>query len=193
MTLLQENLRVSRSRVVRLVLVTLIMAFSTVTAACGAATGAGEPTTTGNSGRAHTNDSELGSIEEKHKTTLSEDPDLFFPTQLQGVRDGEPRAVMQALARGRLTLDDDCLRISSGSYDGNLLIWPPDYSFRATGGNVRILDEENRVVAKTGDRIEVGGGEVPGRSLRNIAYVGKSLGQKILRRCPGPYWLVGEV
>lgn len=109
---------------------------------------------------------------------------IFFPVQ-KGPRTGAP----DARAVGKLTLTDGrCLRLKElEGYRGDLLIWPPDYSLYTEGGFIRILDENDKVVAEVGDYLDMGGGII---SL-DVASISKNLRQELPKHCPPPYFLVG--
>ena len=105
----------------------------------------------------------------------SDASDAFFPKQRPG---GD---MMMADIRGEFLLDDEgCLRVAGN--DRVVPIWPADFSVDREDGQVRVLNSRGRVVARVGEEVYMGGGEV-GRSLEGIAGVEK--------RCSGTYWLVG--
>lgn len=115
----------------------------------------------------------------------------FFPTQK---RTEGPRLTPEALAVGELVADDGgCLRFGSGPYAGSLPIWPPGYALRAEGGDVRVVDGRGQVVARVGDEVRAGRGEDPGSSLEGVGYLDERSQRELPRRCPGPYFLVGQV
>jgi len=122
-------------------------------------------------------------------TTQSQDtaPSVsFFPVQLEKYAK-EPYP--SALATGVLVLDNGHLRLkpATGVGDSNLLIWPYGYSLYTEGKEIQIINGEGKAVARMGDIIKVGGGEIP------IVIVGKYIGQTLPDDCIGPYWLVSEV
>jgi hypothetical protein len=91
---------------------------------------------------------------------------------------------MEALATGMLILEDGYLRLSPSYSDDNfLIIWPKGYSLDKNGDEIRILDEEGQVVARVGDNISAGGGEV-GKGI-----VEKFIDKHLPDDCEGPYWL----
>lgn len=183
----------TRLSIARVVLVVSVFIVPVGAAACATDNAIGGSTTEGFE-FGNTTDSTHGSNTEGHVTTSSTNSDLFFPTQIQGVEEGEPRATPDAMYSRELTLDDNgCLRLDSKPTEKYLLIWPPGYTIKAEGNKVSILDEENRMVATTGRKIKVSGGEIPGQSIEGIAYLSKRLQRELPRRCAGPYWLVGEV
>ncbi len=83
-----------------------------------------------------------------------------------------------------------CLRLEHGGGFTEVPIWPPRFDLRTEGGEVRVLDGEGGIVARVGDRVEMGGGEV--WSLAGIRSVDGRTRRELEERCPGPYWLVGE-
>lgn len=119
-----------------------------------------------------------------HDNTPSLTP--FFPVQKSGLDQ------MLSLAEGKLVLDNGYLRIKRilalrfiGESD--LLIWPYGYSLRIEGKEIQVIDSDGQVVARVGDRIKVGGGEVPAEIVE------KYIGQPLPDDCKGPYWIVSEV
>lgn len=95
---------------------------------------------------------------------------------------------MDALFEGILTLENGCLRLQDGADEGYAAIWPFGFSFRAEGDEVDTLDGEGESVARVGERILVGGGELPGVTAEELApHVEQSV------RCAGTYWSVASV
>lgn len=95
---------------------------------------------------------------------------------------------MLALLEGKLILSERCLRIeSSGGGESHAAIWPVGYSFSADEAGVHIISASTQVVARVGNTIRVGGGEVPHPSDEAFAqgYLGDS-------QCPGTYWIVSD-
>ena len=94
-----------------------------------------------------------------------------------------------ALAKGRLVLDDNCLRLKPFYFfsKGDLLIWPYGYSFKTQDSKICIADADGLIVARVGDWIKVGGGEI------TLDIVEKYLGKPLPENYPGPYWLVSGV
>jgi len=111
-------------------------------------------------------------------------PGLALP-QLR-VRSG---AFMAALLQGTLVAHDGCLRVSPGDgAPGHLILWQPDYYLTDSGGTPAILDRTGAVVARVGEPIQVGGGEVP--FTDDLA---AQLQSPVPPECGGPYWLMGEL
>lgn len=117
--------------------------------------------------------------------TSQSDLDVFFPRQLFGSGGG-----MMALIRGELTLDENgCLRIVGSGYD-SVPVWPADFGIDAPEGGVRVLDKNGQVVGEVGEKIELGGGEIPKGVLGGNDLMEKHDVRELLERCPGDYWLV---
>lgn len=116
-------------------------------------------------------------------------PGVLFPRHETPVGGPMP----QAATTGYLVVDEaGCLRLTySGSYN-NVLVWPPDYSLKAAGGEVLVLNEEGETVARVGDKVHLGGGEV-GTSLEGIEALSERTRRELQESCPGSYWLVSEV
>lgn len=110
----------------------------------------------------------------------------FFPIQLDKYA---KEAYPSALATGILALDNGRLRLKpiTGIGDSNLLIWPPDFSVHIQDNTIHILNKDGNTVARVGDKIKAGGGQVPAEIVE------KYIGQPLPDNCPGPYWLVSEV
>jgi beta propeller repeat protein len=120
--------------------------------------------------------------------TTTDSPVTFFPVQTEKYAN-EPYPL--ALARGTLVLDAGCLRLShmfaTGFIESDLLVWPPGFSVRSENGVIVILDRSGEEVARTGDALEVGGGQV------TADIVEKYTEQSVPADVPGPYWLVSQV
>jgi len=109
----------------------------------------------------------------------------FFPVQSDEFA-GE--AYPSALATGILALDGGYLRLEyQGTTDSDLLIWPPGFSIYIQDDTIHVLNKDGNEVARLGDEIKAGGGQVP------LVIVGKYTGQTLPEDCPGPYWLISEV
>ncbi len=109
---------------------------------------------------------------------INPDPSVCFP-QLK-MRSGE---FMESLVIGELTLEDCYLRI-----DGALIIWQPDYFVNNNDGTIEILDRNGEVVARVGEEVCMGGGEIT-----SIEHINKLLKEPLPQDCEGPYWLMGEM
>jgi hypothetical protein len=98
-------------------------------------------------------------------------------------------AFMEALLSGTLIEQSGCLRVSpDGKQPGHLLIWQPGYTVRRAGDRLEIVDSTDKVVARVGEPLRTGGGEVPlTDSLR------KQLKAPLDAACVGPYWIMGQL
>ncbi len=115
---------------------------------------------------------------------VTPDPTIQFP-QLRT----RSATFMAALLEGKLIVKDGYLRVSAGDSDrGALIIWQPDYFLNNNEGVVEILDRDGEVVARVGEEIRVGGGEVP--LTENLQ---QQLREPLPEQCEGPYWLMGEL
>jgi hypothetical protein len=72
-----------------------------------------------------------------------------------------------------------------------LPIWRPDFTLGTDQGGIAIRNGAGRVLARVGDTIRIGGGEVPSDEAAWLSTA--ALRQKPPAECPGPYWLVGEI
>jgi hypothetical protein len=112
--------------------------------------------------------------------------DVFFPTQKES---GTPQ--MEVLGRGWLVYQGGCLRITPFYYfgKGELIIWPYGYGYEVAGREVRVLNQDGKVVARSGHWIKVGGGLAANKEIAEKIY-----GQPIPEdKYPGPYFICGEV
>jgi hypothetical protein len=71
---------------------------------------------------------------------------------------------MTALVRGTLESDGKCFWLGAvHGYPGpkmhKYILWP--YGYTARSNPLRVLDESGRVLARVGDQVNLGGGEVP--------------------------------
>lgn len=104
----------------------------------------------------------------------------FFPMQKEPAT-----SYMLALLSDKpeeLTIKDGCLR--AGGY---LLVWPYGYSLSTDGEVIQIIDDNGQPIMRVGDKIKLGGGEMPSE---RIAQYSAELPSD---RCSGPYWIIGEV
>jgi hypothetical protein len=106
----------------------------------------------------------------------------FFPQQHT-----PPTDFMGALLSGKLILEKSCLRIQDNDENNYLLIWPKDYSFNVEGDSVQIKDGSGYIVVKVGDKVNVGGGEIPSELIED--FVDKTFPSD----CSGPYWSVASI
>lgn len=115
---------------------------------------------------------------------VTPDPTIAFP-QLKM----RSAAFMEALAAGELIVQNGCLRVQAhSSTASHLIIWQADYFLNKHNGTIEILDRNGAVVARVGDEIRMGGGEVP-----LTPDLERQLREPVLKQCEGPYWLMGEL
>ena len=113
---------------------------------------------------------------------VTPDPSVHFPP-LRTLR----AAFMAALLPGKLSVTEGCWRVT-GSGRSHLVIWQPDFFVNNNEGVIEILDRNGEVVARVGEEIRIGGGEVPlTEELKQL------LREPLPERCGGPYWSMGEL
>ena len=113
---------------------------------------------------------------------VTPDPTIHFP-QLRT----RSAAFMEALLQGKLAVTEGCLRVT-GSGGSHLVIWQPDFFVNNHEGVIEILDRNGEVVARVGEEIRIGGGEVPlTEKLKQL------LREPLPEQCRGPYWSMGEL
>lgn len=101
----------------------------------------------------------------------------FFPQQKENLT-----IYMDAELVGELVLGKGCLRV-----DDDLLVWPHGFSVSTEDRVTQIIDNNGQPIMRVGDKIKLGGGEMPSE---HIAQYSADLPSD---RCSGPYWIVGEV
>jgi hypothetical protein len=112
--------------------------------------------------------------------------DVFFPTQKDP---GLPQ--MELSGRGWLAFINGslCVRPPWVFGKSQLIIWPYGYSYEVKGLEVRVLNRDGKVVARSGHWITYGGGPAV-----NVDTVNDILGNTIdEERYPEPYFICGEV
>ncbi len=113
--------------------------------------------------------------------SLDPPPGIVFPRQHppEGLR-----VEMSALLIGELIEEDGCLRVGEVG-QSNLVIWPYDHTVTAgEDGRLAIRDGSGAVVARLGDVVRLGGGQVPA--------VENATPMEVPDRCGGPYWLAAS-
>jgi len=95
-------------------------------------------------------------------------------------------AEMTALMIGELAEVDGCLRIRAGSDDpGVLVIWPYDHTMTADEqGVLNVRDGSGQTVAREGNVLQMGGGEVPEDALSQFTSI------EIPDRCASSYYWI---
>lgn len=112
------------------------------------------------------------------------DPAVAFP-QLRA----PSSSMMEALLQGTLTLKDGCLRVvAPDDPTGHLVLWQPGYDHHRRGDTLEISGPTGKPVARVGEPIALGGGEIP-LSPELTA----QLEQPVPNHCGGPYWLMGAL
>ena len=103
------------------------------------------------------------------------------------------RMHMEALLEGELRLVDGCLRAGDeyAGQQGELIIWPPGYWAAAEDGVIVVYNTEGQAVARVGDVVSLGGGEV--FQLFQSPTARESVVEQPPAECPGPYWVVGQI
>ena len=97
-------------------------------------------------------------------------------------------AFPEALMSGTVVELDGCIRVRSDAGSrGHLLVWQPDHRIQRNGERIEIVDGSGKVLARVGEQIRIGGGEMP------RAAVEKALKAPLPPACTGPYWMAGSV
>ncbi len=86
---------------------------------------------------------------------------IAVPTQEPQAPAATPLACMSALLDGTLVVDERWGIAVRGSSGGPIqkVIWPNGFAARSDGDRLALLDAGGHVVAHTGDRVQIGGGE----------------------------------
>lgn len=112
-------------------------------------------------------------------------PGVYFPVNKPGLG---PEVHMAALLPGTLVLSGECLLVKSDNSEHTTLpIWPYDHRLRVEGNTIEVLNGNGEVVARVGEPVEMGGGEVP----VDVDWINSHLHYPIPAACQGPYWIVG--
>lgn len=97
---------------------------------------------------------------------------------------------MDSLVNGQLVLTGRCLRINSSTGESHLIVWPHGFSLFLEKSTTGVTNARGRTVARVGDKLTLGGGEVPATESKHVATL--AVGSlPAPADCPGPYWLVG--
>ncbi len=109
-------------------------------------------------------------------------PGLYFPRQKAG------GGFADALSGGLLSVDEKgCLRKETQDGVSFTIIWSAEMRPESRGGKIVVLNEKDKVVAREGEQVRMGGGEPS--SLTGIEAVDDRTAQELQDRCPGGYWL----
>jgi hypothetical protein len=97
---------------------------------------------------------------------------------------------MEAVYHGLVVKDDKgCLRLQPGM-DGTV-VWPHGFSLQARDKGQWVIDRKGKTVGAVNGRFRFGGGFVP--ALQSSLGFGEADISKIQDRCPGRFWIVGEI
>ena len=119
---------------------------------------------------------------------------LFFPRMPAGPRG----VILEALGDGRLFVENGCIymgpteRRYRDEVPSDVVVWPHGYSLSRKNGEVLILDEKDKVVARVGETVSMGGGEI--RREDSGGQFEERRGELgVPDRCRGPLWLSSGV
>ncbi|MBU3967580.1 MAG: hypothetical protein KKG76_09430 [Euryarchaeota archaeon] len=115
---------------------------------------------------------------QQDESSVNTSTSLFFPVQ----KYTNPSVRMTAILEGELVQINGCLRV-----DKYLLVWPYGFSISTNDEVIQINNNTGKPVAIVGDKVILGGGEIPGDYIANFSRELPS------SRCSGPYWIVGDV
>ena len=93
-----------------------------------------------------------------------------------------------ALGGGKLVVDEKgCLRTKMSPDDpGTVPLWSSGFELDTTGGEVRVLDRNRRVVARVGEEVVMGGGGVARKTLEGNDVLDERTKQELFERCSDP-------
>jgi hypothetical protein len=113
---------------------------------------------------------------------VNPDDSIFFP-QLKT----RSTSFMAALLIGRLEVENGCLlAYQEGSDQPTTIVWQTDYFLNNNDGSIEMLDRDGKVVARVGETIYLGGGEIGGIE-------DDQLQAPMPEHCSSsPLWLMGE-
>lgn len=100
-----------------------------------------------------------------------------------------PNTVMEALFQGRVTRDaQGCLRLDTA--DRHTVVWPFGSRLESRDDGLHVTDAAGRDIGRIGGSFRFGGGEVP---FLHEGVLSDDDRRRAETRCPGRYWIVGEV
>lgn len=115
------------------------------------------------------------------------DDDLVFITL-----PAEPNGHMQALFRGVVVIDAaGCFRLDLAAPDNSTVVWPFGATLRPGAGGWTVHEASGRAIGRIGETMTFGGGHVP--SLHSGLQFSGSDRTILEARCPGSFWIVGEI
>lgn len=91
----------------------------------------------------------------------------------------DERALASGTTTGQLAVSGGCVELLLASGERLLPLWPSDFTARAEGNGILVLDGKGQAVARTGDRVR----------LRGLALYPPQT-PDTLAGCPGPYHIV---
>ena len=94
---------------------------------------------------------------------------------------------MEALLIGTLEVEKSCLLVKQEEDDQRMVIvWQTDYFLNDNEGKIEMLDRDGNVVARVGETLYLGGGEIGGIEADKLQ-------APMPQECPSsPLWLMGE-
>lgn len=118
--------------------------------------------------------------------------DLSGPETLFLVQSEPATAVMEAFFQGRVVRDAaGCLRLEASGSDGATVVWPHGFTLDTAGDELRVRDDGAREVGRIGGEFRFGGGFV--QTLHEGIPIAGSPRAEAAARCPGSFWIVGEL
>lgn len=101
-----------------------------------------------------------------------------------------PEVHMEALFEGAVVGDAaGCLRLDSP--DDATVVWPRGWGFEQRDGTIVILNANGELVARIGEGLRLGGGEVETLpAVLGFTQADRDLAE---RHCPGKYWIASHV
>jgi hypothetical protein len=113
---------------------------------------------------------------------VNPDDSIYFP-QLKT----RSASFMEALMIGTLEVENGCLQVTQEGNDQRMaIVWQTDYFLNNNEGSIEMLDRNGKVVARVGETIYLGGGEIG--SIED-----DQLQAPMPEHCSSsPLWLMGE-
>jgi len=113
---------------------------------------------------------------------VNPDDSIYFP-QLKT----RSASFMEALMIGTLEVENGCLQVTQEGNDQRMaVVWQTDYFLNNNEGSIEMLDRDGKVVARVGETIYLGGGEIGGIE-------DDQLQAPMPEHCSSsPLWLMGE-
>ena len=107
------------------------------------------------------------------------------------VQEVRPATQMEALYQGRVDVDQEgCFRLSDDP-DRHTVVWPFGHTLGRDQASLVFLDGTGREVGRVGHLLRLSGGEVT--DLGATGLVSPALVAAATARCPGRFWLTGDV